>query len=108
MSKNQTPFLEEFIINVLEENGIKDLTQEQKNVYIPEFSLRVYRRMGDTLISELDDKQLDQLSDLLSDPKATPETWYQFWQASIDDFTKQFMNVLMEFRSDVSSALVAA
>jgi hypothetical protein len=98
-------FAEEFVLKVLEENGVKDLTKEQENIYVPEFMLRIHRRMGDRFVAQLEDNHIERLNILLDDEKVTSDDWFNFWSVSVENFDEQFEDVLMDFRRDIAIAL---
>jgi hypothetical protein len=101
MDNNNFDFLESFILQILEQNGIKDLTDEQKKKYVPEFLSRIYQRLGAVLIPKLSDDNLKTFSQLMENKNTKPEDWQRFWASAIPNFDGEVTGVLSQFSKDL-------
>jgi len=101
----QFDFLTDYVLKLLEENGLGDLTDEQKNVYVPQLLGQVEQRLGLALMPKLDDAQLEQFTALVNKSGAGPAEWEAFWKGAIPTFEQDVQNVLTEFGGKVKEIL---
>lgn len=102
---NQFNFLTEYVIQLLEDNGFKDLNEKQKNVYIPQMQTRVEERLGLHFLPLLNESQTNKFAELVQNQNVDTNTWQKFWQESISDFDEQVKLVLAGFAEEVKQIL---
>ncbi|PLX28868.1 hypothetical protein C0581_00710 [Candidatus Parcubacteria bacterium] len=101
---NQFDFLSTYIEALLVNNGLDDLSEEQKNVYIPQIMAHVEERIGLEVLPKLNDTQLDEFAKL-TEGETTPEQWRDFWNTSIPSFEEDIKKILETFAGRVSQIL---
>lgn len=97
-------FLTEYVLKLLEENGMGDLSEEQKNIYVPQILGHVEQRLGMELLPKLNDAQMDELARLMNKETSAQE-WSDFWHSNIPTFDDDVEQVLMEFSEKVKNIL---
>lgn len=101
MSKYKTDFLNTFVLDVLKEHGTGDLTEDQKETFVPFFVLYIQRQIGETLVSKLDDDGLDHITDLLKDHSTSLEEWFNFFNTQIDNIQNEFDSIMEAFKKQI-------
>lgn len=102
-SSMQLDFLIDFILTLLENNGIA-LTESQKKMYVPQLLAQVEARLGLQLLPKLNDAQKEKLAKLTNDKKTTPGEWKKFWYA-VPGFEEDIKSVLTDFAAKVKQGL---
>lgn len=97
-------FLIEYVLALLEENNII-LDDEQKKMYVPQILAQVELRLGLQMLSKLNEGQKKQFSELLDNPKTSPEQWNRFWHDSIPTFDAEVKSVLLAFAEKVKTIM---
>jgi len=105
MANMNMDFLTEFVLKILEENSMGDLTAEQKNVYVPRLQAQLEERIGLELLPKLDKEQMENFVELTNRETATPEEWKNFWYNSIPNFEEELQLVLVKFAEEVKKIL---
>lgn len=98
-------FLEGYVLKLLDDNGLGNLSDEQKGMYVPQLLTLLEERVGLKLLPLLDDKGLDEFNKILEQDSATAETWKNFWYQNIPNFEDHIKDVLMEFADKVEQIL---
>jgi len=101
----QFDFLTDYVLKLLEENGLGDLTDEQKSIYVPQLLGQVEQRLGLALTPKLSDAQLDEFTALVNKQGVAPAEWEAFWKGAIPTFEQDVQNVLLEFSGKVKEIL---
>lgn len=99
----QLDFLIDFILSLLENNGI-ELTESQKKMYVPQLLAQVEARLGLQLLPKLNDAQKEKFAKLTNDKKTTPGEWKKFWYA-VSGFEEDVKSVLGDFAAKVKQGL---
>lgn len=103
----QFDFLTEYVLDLLKQNGMEGLTDEQKNVYIPQLLATAEERIGMALLPKLSDEQLKTFSRMVETEGTTPEAWSAFWKGSVPNFEGEVKMVLKQFAEEVRGILTA-
>ncbi len=101
----QQDFLSQYIERVLSLVGLSDVTDAQKQTYVPQLSAQLEQRMGLELMPQLDQEQLAEFSRLLSDMHGSAEDWQTFWKSAVPNYEEQVERILQEFAADVQAAM---
>jgi hypothetical protein len=104
-SQPQFDFLKSFILKLLENNGLGDITEEQREMYVPKLLSQLEQRIGIEMMPKLSEEGLDNFSKLIDDSKTTPEIWQAFWYKSIPNFEEELKTILEAFAVDVNESL---
>lgn len=94
----QFDFLSEYINALFDEIGLGDMSEAQKNVYIPRFTALLEERLGLTLVPQLTEDQIKEFVELVDAGEGTTgEDWSKFWHGAFDDFDQRVADILKEF-----------
>ncbi len=104
MGSSQIDFLSGYIEALFTQLGFNDLSEEQKNVYIPRFTALLEEKIGIELLPQLDDAQLDRFVELIDKRELSDaKTWSEFWHGAITNFDEKVGNILKEFTLTATS-----
>jgi len=98
-------FLDQYILLVLKENGFEDLTPENQEQFLPQFTAEAQRRIGLALLPKLDEDSGEKMLDMAANEKTTPEEWQEFWTNSVSDFTEVVKQALLGYAKDLKKVL---
>lgn len=98
--------LEEFVLRVLAECGLDDLSEENKAAYVPQYVAEAQRRVGEALLPLLDENGVEQLAELIKTKEENGEEWWQFWQNKVPNFNQVVATTLEAYAADMKKALV--
>lgn len=101
----ESDFFEIFIIDLFAEVGLDGMHQDQKAVYIPQFTAELRQRVSNELVPRLSKPQVEQFVFLIDNPDATGETWRDFWYATIPNFEVEIGNILRAFKEEVKVSM---
>jgi len=94
----QFDFLSNYINSLFDEIGLGNLSEAQKNVYIPRFTALLEERIGLQMLPLLTPDQLTQFGEMLEHSETVDEkNWSEFWHGSIQDFDQKIAEILKEF-----------
>ncbi len=102
---SQFDFLSEYVLKVLADNGLANLTEQQRDMYVPGITAQLERRIGYHMMPLLSEENLDRFAALVDNEKATAEEWKSFWYESVADFEGELAKVFEEFAKDVKEML---
>ncbi len=105
--QGQQDVLEQFILKLLADNGLGNITDDQRAIYVPKLLSQLEQRIGIELMPKLSEPHLDKFSALIDDTQTTPETWQAFWHEAVPDFEQALQDIMEEFAADVSEQLAA-
>lgn len=101
----QFDFLTTYILGLLDHLNLGDMTEEQRQAYIPRLIHEVEFRLGEKFVSQLDPKYGDEFAALLEREDAKPEEWGNFWKKSIPNFEEQVQEALAAFAEECEEIL---
>ncbi len=101
---SQANFLGEFVVEILKKNGFVNLTDSQKQVYVPQFTGLLEERIGIELVPKLSAEKMKIFVGLL-DKTISAEEWKKFWYSSIPNFEEEMKKVLSAFAVQMMAAL---
>jgi hypothetical protein len=101
---NSFDFLTGYVLQLFEEHGLSDLTEEQKQLYVPQLLSHVERRIGIVLLPKLSDEDRETFVSF-TNKEASQEEWKTFWYEAIPTFEEDVKNVLTEFSDSVGKIL---
>lgn len=96
MCMPQTPFLTQVAERVLA-TGFDELTDAQKEQYVPTLASLIEERIGIELLPKLNEEQTEQFVDLVENEKTTPGEWRDFWSAAVPSFEEVVAGIVGEF-----------
>lgn len=105
MATAQFDFLTEYVLQLLEDNGLGDLTEEQRNAYVPQLLSQLEERIGLQLLPTLSDEDKQSFVALIQNESASAEDWQTFWHNAVPDFEAQMSAILLAFGKEVQEAL---
>lgn len=91
---------DQFVDRVLSHAGIA-LSEEQRDVYIPQFRFQLEYILGVGLFDALDDTGKKSFVRLTNTQKTTPDEWQTFWESSVPEYEKTVEQILVSFAEDV-------
>ncbi|HLC69454.1 MAG TPA: DUF5663 domain-containing protein [Patescibacteria group bacterium] len=97
-------FLEQYILEVLAQNGLDNLNEELKKSYLPQLMVEAEYRLGLALMPKLNETQVDEFMAFV-EKGADGEEMMKFWQAAVPDFQEQVKETLLKFSEEVSGIL---
>lgn len=103
-ANNSFDFLTGYVLKLFEEHGLSDLTDEQKQLYVPQLLSHVERRIGIALLPKLSEADRERFV-ALSNAETSEEEWKSFWYESISAFEEEVKTVLTEFSDTVGKIL---
>lgn len=98
-------FAEQQVMEVLKQNGLGQISEANKQAYVPQLAAEVEYRLGLELMPKLNEAQAKECADLMDDEQATAETWAAFWRSAIPDFDSVVQRVLEKFSADCQKLL---
>lgn len=98
---SQGDFFVEYVEKILPRLGFNDLSEKQKEYYIPQIASLLQERVGLELLPRLNDEQLREFSGLVDSINTTPAEWREFWQAAIPNFEGEVAHILDSFTEDM-------
>ena len=90
-----------FIEKLLEKKGITNLTQDQKDVYVPEFASLLEQRISLALNPKKDENHKTRFVSLLENESTTAEEWNHFWHEAVPNFEEMLKEELRIFSTDM-------
>jgi len=103
---SQFDFLTEYVLEILEQNNIQ-LTEEQKDLYIPRLLTQVEQRLGLELVPKLTEEQLVSFNSLLEKEHTTSLEWETFWKQALPTLEEDVKGILNIFADEVRQILAA-
>jgi len=105
MSQTQFDFLEGYVEALLIQNGLDNLTEQQKEIYIPQILSHLEQRIGIEMLPKLSEKKIKDFSKLLEKENTSPEEWKDFWYGAVDNFEEEVKQILLAFAERVKQIL---
>lgn len=103
--QQQFDFLNEYILNVLKQNGYDDLEDSVRQEFVPQLVAHAETRLGASLLPKLDETSAQKMIDLTKDENTTPEEWEKFWQENVSDFSEVVKKTLEDFSIEIKELL---
>ncbi len=106
MKENQ--MLEEFVIRVLSECGMENLSKENKASFVPQYVAEAQRRVGVALLPLLDEASAKELVELMKQNEEDGEKWWKFWQSKVPNFKEVVAATLEAYATDMKKVLTVS
>lgn len=90
-------FLEDFIMQVLEQSGLGELTEDNRQKYLPQLVAQAEYQIGLALMPKLNEEQAEEMGELMEAGDVTPEQWQNFWRLSVPDYDQVVQKVMEDF-----------
>lgn len=101
----QSDFFEIYIANLFVEVGLDALAEDQKAVYIPQFTAELRQRVSNELVPRLSKEQVEQFVSLIDNPEVTGESWRDFWYTAIPNFEIEIGKILVAFKEELKASM---
>ncbi len=92
--------LRKFVLGVLEEAGIEDLTKEQKKEFLPKLVTHAEYKIGQALIPELSEEAAKEFTELQRQEEMDPQAWKDFWEKNVDNYDEIVTKALDDFATE--------
>lgn len=102
MAKN---FLEEYVLKVLTDNGFKNLSEENRRLFLPQFVAEAEKRLGLAVVPLLSKEAVEQLAKM-AQKETAPEEWWNFYNTNVPNFPELVKSVLEKYAMEVKQAFV--
>ncbi|MFB6226225.1 MAG: DUF5663 domain-containing protein [Candidatus Paceibacteria bacterium] len=108
--KKQTQYdpeenLRTFILRILEESGLKELTEEQKEEFLPKLVARAEYKIGQALIPKLSEGAAEEFTELQEQEETDPQVWKDFWEENVEDYDQVVTEALDDFAEECKEVL---
>ena len=100
----QPTFLQDQVRALLEQHGFNDLSEADKQAYLPQFLAEAERRIGQHVVPHLSEEAADTFIQMLENEKTTQEEWNSFWVGQVPQYEKVVEEALQSFAKDVTAA----
>mgnify|MGYP006307534713 CR=1 FL=1 len=101
----QFNFLEEYIKGVLMEIGIGELTEENRNKFMPQLISEAQYRLGLALTPHIPDEKMEEFTKMVDNEEEDPEKWKDFWEDAVPDYKDIVSETLDKFAKDCKTIL---
>ncbi len=98
-------FLHEYAEKVLTDLGLGEMSQTEKDRYIPQLSHQIEYRLGAALLPLVPNSAAPVFQKLL-DAEVSAEEWQKFWQTTVPNFEQVVKTVLHDFAIECEKILV--
>lgn len=88
--------------NILRQGGFGELSEAQMKQYTPSIAALLEERIGIELLPKLNDKQTEQLVDLVENSATTDQAWRDFWVAAVPNFAAEMERIVGEFMASLA------
>ncbi|MBI5728958.1 MAG: hypothetical protein HY983_01785 [Candidatus Magasanikbacteria bacterium] len=105
MAKPGFSFLENYIMEVLQDSGLGKLSEANRQVYVPQLAAEAEYRLGLELLPKLDKEQAEKFSGMVSAEESSPTVWQTFWRQAVPQFDATVQSVLKKFAEDCRKIL---
>ncbi len=105
MAKQELSFLENYIMEVLQDSGLGKLSSANRQVYVPQLAAEAEHRLGLELLPKLDQEQAKKFSDMVSAEESSPTVWQAFWKQAVPQFDTTVKSILKKFAEDCRKIL---
>lgn len=97
-------FMEDYINELLEANNV-NLTDDQKQVYVPQIMIQAEQRIGLELLPKLSEEHLDEFNMLMEKDGTSDEEWRIFWNKARPHIEDDVKEILTRFAEEVRGVL---
>ena len=105
----QFDFLRQYIEQLLDDSGaFNSLTEETRGEYIPQFVAEAERRIGLSVLPELDEEGALRFKVLVEDEKTTDEEMQQFWKDAVPNLDAIVQKTLLAFAEEFKQSVQAS
>lgn len=96
--------LENYVADVLKANGFENLSEENKKIFLPQFTAEAEKRIGLAILPLLTVETAKEL-EAMSKKETTPEEWWTFCSANIPNFITVVGDTLKQYAEEVKEVL---
>lgn len=104
-NNQQFDFLSDYVLDILKQNGFEDLTPENQEEFLPQFTAEAQRRIGAALMPLLSEDAAEAMIKLGDDVNTSPEDWWNFWNKQVPDFKEVVNQALAGYTQDLKKVL---
>ena len=104
-TQSQFYFLKDYVEALLIKNGLGDITEQQKNIYVPQILGHLEERIGLEMLPKLSKTKITEFSKLLEKENVDPEEWKNFWYKAVPKFEEEIQKILESFAKRVKEIL---
>lgn len=97
-------FLEEFAEQMLAQLGLDNLSQVEREQFLPSIVHNLEMRLGDALLPLVSDSAAPAFRALVSSD-STSEQWLDFWHKTVPNFDDVVKRVLVDFAEESKAIL---
>lgn len=105
MEQQQPDYMEAYILRVLAEAGVDNLSEELKADYVQQFMAEAEYRIGAALAPHLDEAAAKKYAELMEQENVSGDDWMAFWRANVPDFENVVGKALDDFAVEVKAAI---
>jgi len=98
-------FLEEYILQVLDQSGLGQLTEENRNKFLPQLVAKAEYNIGLALMPKLSEDDAVVFAEMMGDESIDSQQWQNFWKKAVPDFDQVVQTVLIDFGQQCRSLL---
>lgn len=101
----QFDFLKGYVEALLIQNGFDNLSEQQKEIYVPQILGHLEQRIGIEMLPKLSEEKIKVFAKLLEKESTSPEDWKDFWYGSVENFEEEVKQILLAFAERVKQIL---
>ncbi len=106
MAQQPTDFLEKYILETLQKNGLDNLSETNKQIYLPQLMLQAQQRIGMALMAKLDEKNTEKFVKMMEQgDEYSWEQWQQFWKQAVPSYETVVRETLDTFGEECKAIL---
>lgn len=102
----QFDFLYLRIQQILDQSGFAHVSEETRDMYLPQFVAEAERRIGLAVMPLLNEDSAKELAELIKNADTTtPEQMQQFWQTYVPNFPELVDSTLTAYAEEIKQIL---
>lgn len=102
-SANQMGFLDQYLMQVLNQHGFAKLKPDDQKAFFPQFLAEADKRLGIAMMPHITEKMAEEISNLMQ-KETTPDQWYEFWSANVQNFDALVKKTMESYASEITAA----
>jgi hypothetical protein len=103
--QSQFNFLDSIVERMLLDAGLGALSEETRNMYLPQFVSEAEIRLGEAIEPYMTPEFQTELGRLMGDQTVTPEQVRALWTSHVPEFDSIVERTLVSFRDEVKNIL---
>jgi hypothetical protein len=96
MAERPLDFLTQYVLDVLAQLDLGDMTEQERQKYVPQLVAQVEYRLGVRFMEQIPEDKVEDFGQMLDGDKGAQE-WAAFWKSIIPEFDVQVKEVLDSF-----------